>query len=115
MGAHMAVLDGDIALGTTHQTAQTLVCATRDGALNVEVADGGAIDVVEWSAEVLGGSAVEGQCVVLSVERTLERVIACTCHLRRFNVSSKFYGLAAETIKSVIFPNEFAEVSPTSI
>ena len=67
-GAHVAVLDGDIALGTAHQTAQALIGAARNGALYVEVADGGAIDVVEWSAEVLGGSAVEGQCVVLSVE-----------------------------------------------
>ncbi len=62
-----------------HQTAQALIVATRDGAADVEVADGGAVDVVEWSAEVLGGSAVEGQCVVLSVERTLERVTALAC------------------------------------
>ena len=64
-----------------HQTAQALIGAARDGAIDVEVADGGAIDVVEWSAEVLGGSAVEGQCVVLSVERALERVTERACHL----------------------------------
>ena len=75
-GAHVAVIDGDIALGMAHQTAQALIGATRDGALDVEVADGGAIDVVEWSAEVLGGSAVEGQRVVLPVKRALERVTA---------------------------------------
>ena len=65
-----------------HQTAQALIGAARDGALYVEVADGGAVDVVEWSAEVLGGSAVEGQRVVLSVERALERLAALACHLR---------------------------------
>ena len=81
-GAHAAVLDGDMALGTAHQTAQALVCAARDGALYVEVADGGAVDVVERGAEVLGGSAVKGQCEVLSVELTLERVTALACHLR---------------------------------
>ncbi len=68
-GAHVAVIDGDIALGMAHQTAQALIGAARNGALDVEVADGGAVDVVERGAEVLGGSAVEGQRVVLSVER----------------------------------------------
>ena len=81
-GAHATVLDGDIALGMAHKTAQALIVAARDGALDVEVADGGAIDVVERGAEVLGGSAVEGQRVVLSVERALERVTALACHLR---------------------------------
>ena len=80
-GAHVAVIDGDIALGMTHQTAQALIVAARDGAADVEVADGGAVDVVEWSAEVLGGSAVEGQRIALSVKRTLERVTARACHL----------------------------------
>ena len=86
-GAHVAVIDGDIALGMAHQTAQALIGAARNGALDVEVADGGAVDVVERGAEVLGGSAVEGQRVVLSVERAFERVTALACH-----------GLAAEAV-----------------
>ena len=79
-GAHAAVLDGDVAHGIAHQTAH--IVAARDGALDVEVADGGAIDVVERGAELLGGSAVKGQREVLSVERALERVTALACHLR---------------------------------
>ena len=94
-GAHAAVLDGDIALGMAHQTAQALIVAARDGAADVKVADGSAIDVVERGAEFLGGSAVEGKRIALSVERALERVTALACHLRRTDISCEFHNLAA--------------------
>ena len=111
-GAHAAVIDGDIALRMAHQTAQALVCAARNGAADVEVADGGAVDVVEWSAEVLGGSAVEGQRVVLSVERALERVTALACHLRRSDACGEFHGFAAEAFGSQVVVRGKAEPAP---
>ena len=67
LGAHVAVLDGDVAHGIAHQTAQRSIVAARDGALDVEVADGGAIGIVERGAVALAGLQVERQRIALSV------------------------------------------------
>ena len=86
LGAHVAVADGDVARGLAHQTSQRTNVVALNQSRHVKVADGGAIGVVERGAVALAGLQVEGQCIALSVERTLERVTALACHLRRTDV-----------------------------
>ena len=113
LGAHVAVLDGDVAHGIAHQTAQRSIVAARDGALDVEVADGGAIGIVERGAVALAGLQVERQRIALSVERTLERVTARARHLRRTDACAEFHGLAAEAVEGLIISYECSKVSPS--
>ena len=98
LGAHMAVLDGDVARSLAHQTSQRTNVAALNQSRYVKVADGGIVGVVERSTIALTGRQIERQRLALSVERTLERVIARASHLRRFNVCGKFHGLAAEAV-----------------
>lgn len=111
LGAHVAVADGEAALGTAHQTAQVGIGAALNQSRHVKVADGGAVGVLEGGAIHCNGSGLEVQRVTLAVEGSLERMHHARhrCHA---DVGGEFDGLAAEAVDVSIILYALAEVVP---
>ena len=94
----MYISPSDVARGLAHQTSQRTNVVALNQSRHVKVADGGAVGIVERGAVALAGLQVERQRIALSVERTLERVTARACHLRRTDACGEFHGFAAEAV-----------------
>ena len=111
MGAHVAVADGEVALGTAHQTAQVGIGAALNQSRHVEVLDGGAIGVLEGGGIYGISGVVEVQRIALAVEDAFERMRS-TRHCCHADVGGEFYGLSVEAIQIGIILHTLAEVVP---
>ena len=77
----------------------------------MEVADGGAVGVLEGGGVHGFGSAVERQRLAFAVERSLEGMHSARHH-RDADVIGEFYSLAAEAVQSCVILHTLAEVVP---
>ena len=115
LGAHAAVLDGEIAAGRAYQTAHVVPNAAIYLSRCVQVANSSTVSGAERSAIRHIGSIVEGQRMAVAVERSFERVFSATRHRCHGDVVTQHHGLATETVQVAIHFQALTEVVPALV
>ena len=100
-----AARDGQCSMRLTHKTC-SLHDTCIDGAVHLQVLEGGILDMAEWGAVVilfvewiLVSTLVEGQLMAVAIKGALERVgIVCTRHIRNADVGVQLHELAVEFV-----------------